>query len=517
MLRQALADHQQGRAARAERGYRQVLASDPQNVDALHLLGLLIARRDTAAGIELVRQAVALRPSTAVFHNSLGTLLASRGDLDAAVAAFGQAIFLSPKYPAAQSNLGTVLQQMGRLVEAEQAQRQAIDSDPNYAQAYSHLGDTLRKQGQLEEAIAAHRRAISLDPQQAMAHNNLGVALREAGRPEDALSAFERAAEVQPDYPAAHYNLAMVLLLTGSYQRGWEEYRWRWRLPEFRSRVRQFSQHSWEGSQASAQTVLLHAEQGFGDTLQMVRFASLVAARGATVILECQPELKGLLSNMAGVRQVIERGESLPPFDSHASLMDLPRILRTRVDSIPRQVPYLMPDPAAASQWRSLLPAAPRPMLVGIAWSGNSYPDPQRLCPVEALRPLAELSEVQLISVQKRPATDEEQRALHLKIPAQPLSSFHDTAALIANLDLVISVDTAVAHLAGAMGRPVWTLLPFSADWRWLQGRNDSPWYPTMRLFRQSLRCDWPGLVGEVCAALKGELKSRSARGSGRP
>lgn len=503
LLREALAEHQSGHTAQAERRYRQVLSEDPQNPDALHLLGMLIAPKDAQAAFGLVERAIALRPATAIFHNSLGTVSASRGDYHRAIQAFTQAIQLSPKYAAAHANLGTALAQANRLDDAEAQQRQALACDPNYAEAWSHLGDTLRRQGRFQEAIAAQQKAIALQPNLAVAHNNLGALLRETGEFDQAFAEFERAVQLQPTYAPAHYNFALALLLKGDYQRGWEEYRWRWGIPEFQQRKRNFSQPPWDGQQIHGKTVLLHAEQGFGDTLQMVRFVPLVARRGASVILECQPELKALFSRIDGVRQVIEPGATLPHFDFHASLMDLPMILGTRLDSIPSAVPYLTLDPAAVAEWRTLLPPQQQRIRAGIAWTGNIFPDPQRICPADALRAVAELDGIQLICVQKQPPTQQEQQTLRLFIPPRPLNNFHDSAALIANLDCIISIDTAVAHLAGALGKPTWTLLPFSADWRWLPNRGDSPWYPTMRLIRQRQRGDWTGAISELCAALK--------------
>jgi tetratricopeptide (TPR) repeat protein len=513
LLRQALADHQGGRSARAEAGYREILSADPANADALHLLGVLIATRQPATGIDLIRKAIAVRPN-AIFYNSLGTILAATRDTSSAVEIFERAIALSPKYAEAHANLGTALAEMGLLEQAETAQRRSIEINPAYAEGHSHLGDTLRRRGRLDESIAAQRAAIALRPELAVAHNNLGVALRESGRLQEALYEFEKAVELNKEYASAHYNLALALLARGDYQRGWQEYRWRWGLPEFTSRRRSFKQPGWDGASVKGTTILLHAEQGFGDTIQMVRFAELVVARGATVILECPRELERLLREVSGVEQVVVRGENLPDFDLHASLMELPRILEIRLETIPAKVRYIVAEPAAVATWRERLPRTDCRLRVGIVWEGNAFPDPQRTVPAEALRPLAEVEGVELVSIQKRAPAETERKLLSLTIPAGAINDFCDTAAIVANLDLVISIDTAVAHLAGAMAWPTWTLVPFCADWRWQLDGSDSPWYPTMRLFRQHRRGDWSEAVLELQNALRREAQRRQNRES---
>jgi hypothetical protein len=316
------------------------------------------------------------------------------------------------------------------------------------------------------------------------------------------MRAYEDALYFQPDHSDAHWNRALLHLLLGEFDRGWLEYEWRWlKFPEVR---RYFAKPLWDGFDISGKTILLHAEQGFGDTIQFVRFAPLVAARGATVNLECQPELEGLFQHVPGVARTVSRGDPLPPFDIHCPLMSLPRALGIDITNVPNQVPYLQVDQNLLHKWERKLKEYEGCQKVGLVWGGaKTHPrDAERSIPLDALAALNRLHGVRLFSLQKDIARQASAATGWIDFTAE-LHDFAETAALTANLDLVIGVDTAVVHLAGALGKPAWTLLPHSPDWRWLLGRDDSPWYPTMRLFRQAVPGDWSGVIGRVVELLQ--------------
>ena len=537
--------HLAGRLSQAEGLYRQVLQSDPNHHGALHSLGLLayqVGRLDVAA--DLMRRAIALDPSDVTYHANLGEICRNLGRLDEAAAVLQRAVGLDPKSSAAHYNLGLVWQTQGRLDEAAACYQSAIAIDPRYADAYSNLGTVLQAQDKLEQAVASYRRslacrtsdsaynnlsaalrelgelhgaetaardAIRINARHADAHNNLGISLVKQGRIDEAFAAWEQSLALDPQLADGHYNLALGLLLKGDYARGWAEHEWRRRSRNLASRVREFPQPLWDGSDIAGRRILLHAEQGFGDVIQFIRYAPLVAKRGAHVIVECQTELRSLLEGMDGVAELRAQGEPLPPFHVQLPLLSLPLPFRTMVDTVPAEVPYLRPQETRVAAWRQKLALQPlasslQPLLkVGLVWTGRPKPDPARSCPLALLAPLGQVHGIAWYSLQVGEAAKQADSAppgLTLINLSEQIKDFADTAAIIANLDLVISIDTAVAHLAGALGQRVWTLLPFSADWRWLLDRNDTPWYPTMRLFRQNRPGEWDSVIQRVADEL---------------
>jgi hypothetical protein len=420
-------------------------------------------------------------------------------------------------------------------------------------EAHNGLGCALERLDQIEEAIRCFRQAISLDPTFATAHNNLGTALERQEKLEEALTSYEQAMSLKPDYAAARWNRARLWLLLGNFEQGWPEYEGRW--TQTNTARRTFAQPLWDGSDLNGRTILLYAEQGLGDTMQFVRYAPLVKrshesgvrAQGSgarsqhgRVIVECQPALMKLLAIVPGIDCLIEQGSPLPSFDCQASLGSLPGIFRTSVDTIPAAIPYLQADPKLVHKWTSDIRHRPSAFLVGICWQGNpAYGfDRQRSIPLSQFAPLAKLQGVRLISLQKGPGTEQLERMKdgsgrlkdeggRMKIEEvadfsssfiiHP-SSFHideasgpfmDTAAIMRSLDLVITSDTAVAHLAGALGVATWLLLPLVPDWRWLLKREDSPWYPSMRLFRQMKDGCWEAIFQRVADALWGIISHR--------
>ncbi len=367
----------------------------------------------------------------------------------------------------------------------------------------------------MERAIAAHRCAVVADPAYAKGHANLAVALRNAGEIDAALAASHRAIALDPEQPLAQYNHAHFLLMNGEFADGFEAYRWRRKCKTLSDGDPSFTEPEWQGETLDGRTLLLFAEYGLGDALHFVRYVPMAAARGGRIVLQVQPALASLLRQLPDVA-VIPRGEKLPPFDLQLPLMSLPRVFGTTLDNIPAAVPYLQPDPERLLRWRAAL-GRERRLKVGVVWAGNAKHkgDQQRSLSAKAVLPRLVMPGVQLYSLQKEPrAVDGEVLAALGKdiIDLAPaLGDFADTAAAVAALDLVVAVDTSVAHLAGALGRPVWMLTPYALDWRWLREREDSPWYPTMRLFRQRAPREWDDPLLRLSAALA--LLAASAEG----
>lgn len=470
----AVQQHQAGNYAQAEQVYRQVLQVAPRHADALHLLGILAHQTGRAQmAVDALQQAVAIEPNNAIFL----------------------------------SNFASLLQALGKPAEALECCQRAIRADPNFADAYYNQGTIYERAGYLEQAVNSYRQAIARRPNYPMAHNNLGLDLTEMGRPTEALLHYEQALRLDPNYARAHWNYSLTLLMTGDFERGWTEYAWRLRCPELPTR--QFPQPYWDGSPLGGRTILLHAEQGLGDMMQFVRYAPLVQERGGRVIVECPPSLVRLLTRCAGVEQVFATGSPLPPFDVHAPLLSLPGLFGTNLGNIPAAVPYLHVDPALQAKWKQELPGDG--LRVGLVWQGRAtHPrDRLRSMPLRQFVPLAKIEGVRLFSLQKGQGIEQLNEAgLFPIIDLGPrISDLADTAAILQQLDLLICVDTAPAHLAGGLGVPVWVLLPFVPDWRWLLHRSDSPWYPSMRLFRQGQVGDWDGVLGWVEAALRERVR----------
>jgi tetratricopeptide (TPR) repeat protein len=535
-LEEALRLHTAGELDAAQEVYRRVLQQNPNDADALHLLGALLAQQGQAeSGLELIDRAIAVDPTCADFLNNRGLILAALGRTDQAIAAHRQAIRLNPNFAEAHNNLGNALLQKGRIDEAAAMYRRTIALRPDYANAHSNLGVALhrlgksdeaiaeyraalkyqpqhaeaqsnlgvalREIGQIEKAIAAYRAAIAIDENCADAHANLGAALHDVGRPDQGIEALNRAIEINPRSASAHYNLALSLLQQGDYQRGFSEY-------EFRAYAvysrQTFLTPPWDGRDLAGKTILLHAEGGFGDTILFARFVPMVKARGGMPILHVQAELVRLFAALDGAGAVIPKSQNPPPFEFHCPLLSLASVFNVTVPTIPAEK-YLSADPALARHWAEKLGDDGR-RRIGIAWAGtplhcdDKYRN--RSIPLETLAPIGTMPGIHLISLQKDRPAEKAPAGLELLDWTSALHDFADTAALIANLDLVISVDTAVANLAGAMGKKVFLLLPLVADWRWLRDRADSPWYPTMRIFRQQTAGDWGPVIAELIKSL---------------
>ena len=505
----------QGKLEEAIACWRRVLELKPNSAETYCNLGnAWHDQRKLEEAVACYRRAMQLKPDYAEVHNNLGNALKDQGKLDEAVACLHRAIDLKPGYAEAHNNLGTALQDQGELQVALACYRRAVALNPDFAQAHYNLGNAFNVLGNPDAAVASYRRALELRPNYAEAYNNLGAALKEQGNLDDAVACCRRALELKADFADAHWNQSLLSLLAGDFQRGWAEYEWRWKAKV--CQPRDFSQPLWDGRPLQGKTILLHAEQGLGDAIQFVRYASLVKQRGGTVIVECPGPLSSLVTSCRGIDQVVERGDPLPAFDVHTPILSLPRIFQTNLRDIPATVPYLLADPKLVEPWRRKLgPTAA--FQIGIAWRGSPTHgnDRNRSIPLDCFEPLARRPGVRLLSLQKGAAVEELQPVAK-RFPIVELGSglrdFMDTAAVLTNLDLLITCDTAVAHLAGAVGIPVWVALPFVPDWRWLLERSDSPWYPTMRLFRQDRRGDWQGVFRRIEIALDECLASPAVR-----
>ena len=424
------------------------------------------------------------------------------GDLAQAEQLYRQALALDPNHPDAHHFLGTLAHQCGQEELAIQLLQRAFELKQS-PRTLNNLGETYRALDRTEEAIRCFRTAIAMTPTYGEAHQNLGVALAHQMKLDAALASYANAIEIDPDNAEAHVNRALVWLGQGKFDIGWPEYEWRHKRAEYR---RPLAEPKWDGSALSGRTLLLWAEQGFGDTIQFARYIPQVVKRASgRIIFECQREVRPMLRDLAGV-EMISQGDPLPPFDVQCALMSLPLIFRTTVNTIPRSIPYVTPLPQRVAKWRERIGDSTA-RKIGLAWSSNALNPSakRRSCRLEDFAPLGAIPGVQFYSLQKGPAAAETAlppAGVSITDFTSDLEDFADTAALIANLDLVITVDTAVAHVAGAIGKPVWVLLPVASDWRWLLNREDSPWYPTARLFRQNSFNEWSEVMARVAKSL---------------
>jgi tetratricopeptide (TPR) repeat protein len=542
----ALDHHRQGRTAEAAWLYQAVLAQAPHHTESLRLLGVIAGEAgDVDQAITLLRHALEHAPDHPASLLNLGAALRQRGRESEAEACFRRALAVRPAQVEARLALAALLQaQEGREAEAAACYRAALALQPDRAEAHLNFGVFLLGAGLFHEAAAHCQRAVTLKPHWAVAHNglgaaqlglrqleaaqasliqalrlnpdfpeahnNLGTVAQALGRPQEAAGHYRAALALRPKYALAHENLGMTLLSLGKYAEGFCHYEWR----KLAASV-PFCP-SWDGGDPAGQTLLLVAEQGLGDTLQFIRYARLLRQRGARVVVACQPELVRLLGLVPEIDQVAALGDPWPTADCWAALLSVPALVGTTLETVPADIPYLTAAPQEVAAWTVRL-AGCEGLKVGLVWAGNSYPqlpkgqamDRRRSLALVQFAPLATVPGVTLISLQKGPAAVEAQSLppefpWPLFDPMADVADFADTAALVAAMDLVIGVDTAVIHLAGALAKPVWVLSRFDACWRWLADRNTSPWYPTLRLFRQAAPGDWGPVVEEVRACLHG-------------
>ncbi len=510
LLSRALRAHRCGELAQAERLYNAVLQYHPDNFDALHGLGQLHCRRgrlDTA--LVLIQTALRNGANRADGFASLGLVFHLLGRFKEALISYDEGLALDPGNGELLNRRGVALLELGRPLDALESFERLLAIDPDHLDALGNYGNALIKLNRPAEAIAAYDRALAVVPENAGLLTNRAVALRRLDRPHEALMSASRALVGTPNFAQARFVESVARLTLGDFAAGWRGYEARWSVGLLASQRRGFTAPLWSGQEAlNGKTILLHAEQGFGDTIQFVRYAALVAARGAAkVIIEVQRELVPLLTGMAGATAVLARGEPLPAFDLHCPLLSLPLAFATELGTIPARIPYLAAPQASIAVWRDRLPR--RRPLIGLAWSGDRIHDNDlnRSIGLEMLAPLLDLPEVAFVSLQH----DIRGRDLPVlaKLPnlqrlESRFSDFADTAAAISLVDAVVSVDTAVAHVAGAIGKPLLLLLPFAADFRWLRERLDTPWYPTARLYRQPKFGDWDSVIATLRQDLLG-------------
>jgi tetratricopeptide (TPR) repeat protein len=548
-VEQALALHRQGRLDEAERIYGRVLKASPGHFDALHLCAMLKLQRGKAGeAYRLIGAALRIDPRSADALSNAGLVLSALKRDEEALASFEKALSLSPDHVEALNNRGLALLETGRAEEALASFERVLRQEPGHLEARINRGNALSTLERLDEALADYDAAIALVPAHPGAHFNRGNALSARRRHADAIAAYDRALAlapthvkalnnrglalaaltlyrealasyagalaVQKDFADAHRNEAMARLTLGELGRGFEKYEWRWKRTGVAPR--RFGQPLWRGEYPlGRKTILVHAEQGFGDTIQFARYARLLRQAGARVVLEVHPELKSLLAGLDGVAEVIGRGEKLPAFDVHCPVASLPLAFGTELATIPADIPYLTPDAGRLAKWRSRLAVLERPR-VALAWSGRASHenDRNRSVALACLAPLLAVADMRFVGVQRdlrREDAEFIRRDGRIAWLGDELDDFADTAAVLALVDLVIAVDTSVVHVAGAMGRPTWVLLPFAPDWRWMLDREDSPWYPTVRLFRQPAIGDWDSVVARAAAELGRLAKSSDA------
>jgi tetratricopeptide (TPR) repeat protein len=555
MLRQAVALQQSGAQAEADELYREILELKPRHFDALQLLGALMLQTGRLQeGIDLLKKALAVNAKQPAIYSNLSYALNALQRFDEGLASADRALALQPQFPDALNNRGNaqaglnrprealgsfdrcialrpdfapawsnracVLRDLGRPADALASCDHALALQPTYPDAWSNRGNALSDLNQPQEAEHSYRRALELAPAFADAWNNLGLTQIDLNQHAQALSSYEQALAANPESAETHWNEALCLLQMGQFETGWRKYEWRWERRRIKAATRHLKQPLWLGDfSIEGKTILLHAEQGLGDTLQFCRYAAMVSKLGARVVLEVPSELMRLMGTLDGVDQLIEAGHALPPFDCHCPLLSLPLAFGTDERSIPSATPYLFADTEAVREWRERIhtPTDQR-LKVGLVWAGGHRPhvaelrknDARRSVTFEQLAPILEVPNVRFFSLQKGAAAQQlaasGQRGV-VQDCTDDLHDFADTAALVANLDLVISVDTSTAHLAGALDQPVWILNRFDTCWRWMLERTDTPWYPRARLFRQPALGDWDSVMQnarDALAALSG-------------
>ena len=542
ILQDALSLHQQGRLREAEKLYMRALKAAPDNFDALHLLGLINAQNgQMGEAYRLMSAALRINPNVPdVLINFANVLHGLKRD-DEALATIDKALALRPGDPDALLHRGNALIALNRpndalpcfdAVLARDAghrdtllnrgvaratlghHEQALaDFDailarmPSDAEALYNRGTALIELGRYAEALFAFDKVLAAAPQHLRAWTNRGRALQALNRHEEAIASFDKALAIDKNYGDAHFNAALSLLALGNFRRGFADYEWRWKRTGMTDARRGYRGRLWLGEYPiDRRTILLLAEQGLGDTIQFIRYAPLLAQMGANVVLEVQPELKALLSTVSGVASCHARGETLPAFDVYCPLGSLPLALKTETSSVPATLPYVRTDDAQIAKWRPALEGLPGKR-VALTWAGHARHanDRNRSIDLKLLEPLFKCEGISFVSIQRDLRGDDAARLAQFGITdfGPRLADMTDTAAVLALTDLLVSVDTSVVHLAGAMGREAWVMLPFMPDWRWTLTNERSPWYPTMRLFRQRAPGDWPNVIATVRDALR--------------
>ena len=540
MFKKALEYYQAGEINEAEKICKNIYRTDPGYSPALHLLGMVAYRlglHDVA--VNLMGAAVQIRPDIAFYHENLGNVFLSQDRIDESILCYRNALRLNPNFVQAYFHLSVALTKKDLLDEAIQSLVIALKLKPDYADALYQSGIILSQKDQPDEAIACfqkvleiepirtealfslgaafdavnreneaidcYRKVLQIEPDHVYALNNLGLKLKKQGKIEQAMDTYRKAIEIRPDLAGPHWNLSHVSLLTGDFEAGWKEFEWRLKKDDWqKANLRFCNVPLWKGESFSGKILFIHDEQGLGDTIQFVRYLPMVKALGGDIIFETRESLMGLFKNFAGIDRLLPHSaDGLLPadMDFYMPLLSLPAIFNTSLDTIPDTVPYLHADADKRRYWRERLPGDG--FKVGIVWAGGPKlrNDRNRSCRLRYFASLSDIGTVRLIGIQKGKAAEQVKdlcAGIEVINHGPELEDFTDTMGLIENLDLIISVDTAVAHLAGAMGKPVWLILPFSPDWRWFLNRSDSPWYPSMRIYRQKKKGDWASIFKQL-------------------
>ncbi|HEY9850039.1 MAG TPA: tetratricopeptide repeat protein [Leptolyngbyaceae cyanobacterium] len=492
-----------GKYEQAEKIYCQIIELAPNYAIAYKNLGnALLNQGKLEDAIAYYQQGLALAPNDAITYYHLGIVFHQQDKIQEAIDCYQKSLAISPDSATVFNNLGNAWQRKGKLEEAIACYQQSLILDSNQILTYHNLGSALNAQGKVDEALATFQKALALDPNYVESYHNLAIFYQDNRQYNEALACCDRALEIEPNNAEIHWNRALNLLKLGVYEQGFIEYEWRWQRKN--NHPRTLPKPIWNGSDLTGKTILLQAEQGMGDIIQFIRYIPLLLEQASKIIVECHPPLVKLLKTMKGIYKVVAIGEELPEFDVYIPILSLPRILKTNLETIPAQIPYLTPLESVSVQLDKL---AKSDFKVGIVWAGNpEHPsDRRRSSSLHYFIQLLDLPNIAFYSLQKGLKASEISQissSLPLIDLSNQINNFADTAAVITQMDLVITVDTAVAHLAGALGKPVWVLLCYNSDWRWIIDRDDTPWYPTMRLFHQNNPGDWQEVLERVRQSL---------------
>lgn len=515
--------HQKGKLQQAEMQFQKVLKIKPNQAEALHALGLIAYQLNNfKVSIDFITKAIKNKPHIPQFYYNYGLVFIAQNRLAEAVRALEKAIEIKSDYADAYFNLALIFKEQSLLDKSIEYFKQAVHLNPDNADAYYNLGNIYKILDRNEAAAENYRQAVEKNPNFAMAYNNLGLVLKEQGLISEAVSHYREAIRLNTDFAEAHWNLSLALLLSEDFQEGWKEHEWRFRRETKRAMTYpyDFGIPHWDGSPFDGKRLFVHSEQGLGDTLQFIRYLPLVKRLGGTVIFETFRPLLGLLNGFPGIDELVE----ISPNRNHAEkcdyyvpLMSLPLLFNTEAQTIPADVPYIRADSVKIESWRNLLPK--NGFKVGIVWAGKIRDNDNRPCSLKHFLSICGIPGVQLIGLQKGESVSQLQElpeGMTIINLGEKFKDFSDTAGAIENLDLVVSIDTSVAHLAGAMGKHTWVLLPFAPDWRWRLSGKYSRWYPTMRLFRQPSSGDWSTVFSQVAEELRAACSQERTSGSTR-
>lgn len=474
-IKSVLNCYKSGNLEEAKHLCKEILKKAPQNPEVLYFLGIICAElKERDLAIQYIKNSLQFNTTNADAYIALGNISLQKNEIDKSITYYQEALRLNP----------------------------TVAHTYNLSNIYIDTGNSLSEKGDFDNAILCYREGLNLNPTDAIAYNNLGIAYQMKSQINEAIINYQKAIKIDLNFAEAHFHLSHANLLSGNFEEGWKEYDWRLKTKDMGFQ-HSFSQPPWTGFDIKNATILIYVDQGMGDAIQFSRYIPFVAQRGAKVLIGCQKELISLLQRVEGVNQIIGYPQPLPDFDVYCPLSSLPVIFNTTLDTIPQNIPYIPNDFDLSNKWKEKLKRDISKLKIGLTWAGNPKNTKIRYksFSLDTLSPLANFYDITFYSLQKEEAAKEAKNppmGMKLFDYTEELNNFSDTAALIENLDLVISVDTAVAHLTGALGKPIWILLPFAPDWRWMLNRDDSPWYPTMRLFRQPSFGDWETVIESI-------------------